>query len=90
VLHLPLSFLSGAPSIGETLIIAVAIVVLFGPRRLPELLRKAGRIFGELRKTSEEFKRQIMELDKVPPEKPASPETKSETAPPDEHHEQAG
>ena len=104
--NLPLSFLSGAPSFGETLVIAVVIIILFGPRRLPDMLRKAGRIFGELRKASEEFKRQVMEIDRVQPLKPPDPEHKDAgqepavaqpdkievagSTGPEEKHEQAG
>ena len=39
----------GSLSLGEILLIVVVILVVFGPRRLPELSRKAGQLLGKLR-----------------------------------------
>jgi sec-independent protein translocase protein TatB len=39
----------GSLSLGEILLIVVVILVVFGPRRLPELSRKAGDLLGKLR-----------------------------------------
>ena len=46
-------------SIGTTEIVFIAIIalVVFGPRRLPELGRKFGRGMAEFRRASEDFKR---------------------------------
>ena|ERR1700722_13021096 len=48
-------------SLTETLIILVGALVLFGPKKLPELARQLGKIMGELRRASNEFKFQMEE-----------------------------
>ena len=45
----------------DSLILMVMALVVFGPRRLPEIGRKAGRIMYELRKASNDFKFQMEE-----------------------------
>ncbi len=46
-------------SIGTTEVILIAIIalVVFGPRKLPELGRKLGRTVADFRRASEDFKR---------------------------------
>ena len=58
----PLLFLAGSPGPLELLVIFAAVLVLFGPRKLPEIARFLGRILGELRKASEEFRSQVMSI----------------------------
>lgn len=41
----------------EILTIAVVALVVFGPRRLPELSRKAGKVLRELKDTAEDLRR---------------------------------
>lgn len=70
---LSLSFFSGAPGGGEILLLFIVILVLFGPRRLPEMARAIGRILDQVRRASHEFSDQIMQIDRpafhdVPPE----------------------
>lgn len=52
-------------SFTETLVILVVAVIVFGPKRLPEMARKIGRWSGMLRRASDEFKRQIMTMDQT-------------------------
>ncbi len=66
-LSFPVSFLSGAPGAGEMILIFVVILLLFGPKRLPEIARMIGRTLDELRKASQDFKDQIMAIDEEPP-----------------------
>lgn len=40
----------------ELVIIAIAALVLLGPERLPEVLRQLGRVYVQLRRTSNEFR----------------------------------
>ncbi len=46
-------------SIGTTelLVILVVALILFGPRRLPQLSRQLGKSLGEFKRASEDFKR---------------------------------
>src|SRR5687767_9857817 len=39
----------------EIAILGLAVLVLFGPKQLPQLMRKAGKIMHEVRKASYEF-----------------------------------
>jgi sec-independent protein translocase protein TatB len=48
-------------SLADTIIILVGALVLFGPKKLPELARQLGKIMGELRRASNEFKFQMEE-----------------------------
>ena len=41
----------------ELLVIAVVALVLFGPRKLPEIGRTVGKAMGEFKRASEDFKR---------------------------------
>ncbi|MDE0838147.1 MAG: twin-arginine translocase TatA/TatE family subunit [Kiritimatiellae bacterium] len=60
-----LSFLSGMPGGGELLVLFLVILVMFGPKRLPEVARSVGRVLDELRRASQDFKDQIMSIDEV-------------------------
>jgi Tat protein translocase TatB subunit len=44
-------------SFTELITILLVALVVFGPQRLPELARKAGRWAREIRKTADEFRR---------------------------------
>jgi sec-independent protein translocase protein TatB len=48
-------------SIGDTLFIMLLALVVFGPRRLPEIGRQIGKLMYEFRKASNEFKYQMEE-----------------------------
>jgi TatA/E family protein of Tat protein translocase len=58
-----LGFLSGSPGMGELLLLSAVILVLFGPRRLPEVARMIGRAMQELRRASQDFRDQVMRID---------------------------
>ncbi len=45
----------------ELLTIAVIALIIFGPKRLPDLARKAGRLASYIRRAAEEFRREIRE-----------------------------
>ena len=63
----PYAFLSGAPGPFEWLVLFFVILLLFGPRRLPEIARTLGRVLEELRRASSEFRDQVMRIDETPP-----------------------
>ena len=63
----------------ELFLILVVALIIFGPRKLPEIGRSFGQMLGELRRASIDFKRTIddeIEADKrqpAPPPEPAPP-----------------
>lgn len=46
-------------SFGELVIIMAVALIVFGPERLPHIASKLGRVAGELRKTSDSFRREF-------------------------------
>lgn len=56
------AFLGGAPGPGELILLFVVVLVLFGPKRLPEIARMIGRTLEELRRASHDFKDQVMRI----------------------------
>ena len=47
------------PGTPELLVIFLLVLVLFGPDKLPELARQIGKGLRQLRRASEDLKRQI-------------------------------
>jgi TatA/E family protein of Tat protein translocase len=66
----PLGDLGGGMGFGEVLLIFAVVLVMFGPRKLPEVARLIGRTLEQLRRASQDFKDQIMRLDETPPATP--------------------
>ena len=62
-MNMPLAFLSGSPGWGELLLVFAVVLVLFGPRRLPELARMIGKALEELRRASQDFRNEVMRID---------------------------
>lgn len=65
------------------LIVALVVLVLFGGKKIPELMRGVGQGVGELKKGLEEGQRQMRDAvhhDTTPP--PAAPVTPPTTTPP--------
>ncbi len=58
-----LAFFSGSPGPMELIVIFLVVLVLFGPRRLPEIARMIGKMLHELRRASEDFKDQVMSIE---------------------------
>jgi sec-independent protein translocase protein TatB len=46
-------------SFSDTIFLFFLALILFGPKKLPEMAKKAGRLMAELRRASNEFKSQI-------------------------------
>ena len=46
-------------SAGELMIILLAAFIVFGPSKIPEIARKIGRGMNEIRRASDEIKREI-------------------------------
>lgn len=47
---------------GEILLLAVLALLLFGPKRLPEVGRQVGRALAEIRRVSREFEREVRDV----------------------------
>ncbi|MEO6324907.1 MAG: twin-arginine translocase TatA/TatE family subunit [Thermoanaerobaculia bacterium] len=67
----------------ELILIMVLALILFGPKKLPEIGKSVGKALGEFKKASNDLKRTIEdEMDKVKEETPAGPiETAAHVAP---------
>lgn len=48
-------------SSGEFILILVAVVLVFGPRKLPEIARQMGKGMNEVRRVTNELRREIRE-----------------------------
>jgi len=46
-------------SFSETIFLFFLALIIFGPKKLPEIARQAGRLLAELRRASNEFRSQI-------------------------------
>lgn len=79
VAAIPLRLYDDAMSFSDTIFLFFLVLILFGPKKLPEMARQAGRLLAELRRASNEFKSQIeteiahLELEKPRTVLPPSP-----------------
>ncbi len=56
----------GMPAAPEWIFIGILALVLFGPKKLPELARGIGKALGELQKAKEDFHREISGVPQLP------------------------
>jgi TatA/E family protein of Tat protein translocase len=61
ILHI--GFISGAPGPAEIILVFLVVLLLFGPRKLPEFARTVGSLMQQLRRASNDFKDQLMRVD---------------------------
>jgi sec-independent protein translocase protein TatB len=60
-------------SFSETIFLFVLALIVFGPKKLPEIARQIGKVMNEFRRASNEFKSQIeqeiahLEVEKIKP-----------------------
>jgi TatA/E family protein of Tat protein translocase len=73
-------------SIPDILVVSILALLLFGPDRLPKLMRQAGRFMREVQSTSQSF---IAEMERAAdagehpiPDVPPRPQESSNLAPP--------
>ena len=48
----------------ELLLVLVVALLVLGPERLPRMARDVGRVVGDLRRTSDEFREEFLQADK--------------------------
>jgi sec-independent protein translocase protein TatB len=48
----------------ELMLVLIVALLVLGPERLPRMARDVGRVVGELRKTSDEFREEFLQADK--------------------------
>ncbi|MBC8453667.1 twin-arginine translocase TatA/TatE family subunit [PVC group bacterium] len=58
-----LGFLPGTPGALELLAVFALVLLLFGPKKLPEIARKIGKALRDLRHASDDFKDQVMKIE---------------------------
>ena len=61
---LPMAFLNLGPS--ETILILLVVVLLFGPKRIPELARSLGKAKKEFTKATHEVSEEIEKMKELP------------------------
>lgn len=57
------AFLGGSPGGGEILVVFLALLLLFGAKRLPETARSLGKALAELRRAAREVSDEILRAD---------------------------
>ena len=67
----------------ELVLILVLALIVFGPRRLPEIGKSMGRLLAEFRKASTDFQRTIEDEVEAEKYKPAAPEPSVPAASPE-------
>ncbi len=58
-----LGFLTGRPGWQEVLFILVVVLLIFGPKQLPNIARYLGRMVSELKKGKDEFLDELKKSD---------------------------
>ena len=61
------AFIFGSAGAGEWIVLFIVILIVVGPKRLPDVARKLGRMMEMFRRAADEFKRQILTMDQPPP-----------------------
>jgi sec-independent protein translocase protein TatA len=49
---------------GELVLILLVVALLFGPKDIPKIAKKMGEIVNAIRKTRNEFTKQLKDIDK--------------------------
>jgi TatA/E family protein of Tat protein translocase len=73
----------GSIGMPELVVIFFIALIIFGPRKLPELGRSLGRSLGEFRRASNELRNTLEEEIRVEEQKTATPRPAADPAPVD-------
>ncbi len=57
------AFIFSDVGVGEWFVLLAVLLIVVGPKRLPEAARKFGRVYSRLRRSAEAFRRELMEAD---------------------------
>ena len=60
------AFLGGSVGASEWVVLFVVVLIVVGPKRLPEVARKLGRTMEMFRRAADEFKDQLLNMDREP------------------------
>lgn len=60
-----LGFMPAGVGAGEYLLLFLVVLIVYGPRRLPDIARSIGRIRERLQRASDAFRAQIMQLEQA-------------------------
>jgi Tat protein translocase TatB subunit len=66
----------------ELMLVLIVALLVLGPERLPKVARDVGRIVGELRRTSDEFREEFLQADKFLEKQASTPAPVAEPAVP--------
>ena len=58
-----LAILFDSAGFGEWFVLLAVVLIVVGPKRLPETARKIGSIYSKFRRAAENFKRQLLDMD---------------------------
>ena len=56
----------GMPAAPEWIVIGILALILFGPKKIPEIARGLGKALGELQRAKEDFHREITGVPPLP------------------------
>ncbi len=57
------AFIFDSVGFGEWFVLLAVVLIVIGPRNLPDAMRKFGRLYAKFRRHAESFKRQLLEMD---------------------------
>ena len=58
-----LALIFDSVGIGEWFVLLAVLLVVVGPKRLPETARKIGQYYAKFRRAADAFKRQLLDMD---------------------------
>ena len=57
------AFIFDSVGFGEWFLLLAVVLIVVGPKRLPETARKLGQYYAKFRRAAEGFKRQLLDMD---------------------------